>query len=61
MKISLNWLKDYVRLDASVEEITRAITFLGLEVEQVISTGAPKLENVLVGEVLTRDKHPNAD
>ena len=61
MKISLNWLKDYVRLDASVEEITRAITFLGLEVEQVISTGAPKLENVFVGEVLTRDKHPNAD
>ena len=61
MKISLNWLKDYVRLDASVEEVNRAITFLGLEVEQVISTGAPKLENVFVGEVLTRDKHPNAD
>jgi len=61
MKISLNWLKDYVRLDASVDEITRAITFLGLEVEQVISTGAPQLENVFVGEVLTRDKHPNAD
>jgi phenylalanyl-tRNA synthetase beta chain len=61
MKISLNWLKDYVRLDASVDEVTRAITFLGLEVEQVISTGAPQLENVFVGEVLTRDKHPNAD
>ena len=61
MKISLNWLKDYVRLDASVDEITRAITFLGLEVEQVISTGAPQLDNVFVGEVLTRDKHPNAD
>jgi phenylalanyl-tRNA synthetase beta chain len=61
MKLSLTWLKDYVALDASVEEITRAITFLGLEVEQVITTGAPQLNNVVVGEVVTRDKHPNAD
>ncbi len=61
MKISLNWLKDYVQLDASVEEITRAITFLGFEVEGVANTGAPKLDNVVVGEILTRAKHPNAD
>ena len=61
MKISLTWLKDYVALDASIEEINRAITFLGFEVEGVITTGAPKLEHVVVGEVLTRDKHPNAD
>lgn len=61
MKLSLNWLKDYVELDAPVDEICRAITFLGFEVEQVIHTGAPKLEQVVVGEILTRDKHPNAD
>lgn len=61
MKISLNWLRDYVALDASHDEISRAITFLGFEVEQIISTGAPKLSNVVVGEVLVRDKHPNAD
>ena len=61
MKISLNWIKDYVALDASVEEISRAITFLGFEVEQVIRTGAPLLNHVVVGEVLVRDKHPNAD
>ena len=61
MKISLNWLRDYVALDASVEEISRAITFLGFEVESVLSTGAPKLDNVVVGEILTRAKHPNAD
>lgn len=59
MKISLNWIKDYVQLDASVEEITRAITFLGFEVEGVINTGAPKLDNVVVGEILTRTKIPN--
>ena len=61
MKISLNWLRDYVQLDASVEEISRAVTFLGFEVEAVVNTGAPKLDNVVVGEILTRAKHPNAD
>ena len=61
MKISLNWLRDYVALDASTDEICRAITFLGFEVEQVIRTGAPQLSSVFVGEVLTRNKHPNAD
>ena len=61
MKISLNWIRDYVALDAAVPEITRAITFLGFEVEHVASTGAPRLEHVVVGEVLTRDRHPNAD
>ncbi len=61
MKISLSWLKQYVTLDASAEEITHAITFLGFEVEQVIRTGVPPLQHVVVGEVLTRLPHPNAD
>ena len=61
MKISLNWLRDYVQLDASVDEISRAVTFLGFEVEGVVSTGAPKLDHVVVGEILTRARHPNAD
>ena len=61
MKISLNWIRDYVALDAPVAEITRAITFLGFEVEHVGTTGAPRLDSVVVGEVLSRDKHPNAD
>ena len=62
MKISLNWLKDYVSLDGvSVDEISRAITLLGFEVEGVEHTGAPTLTQVVVGEVLTREKHPNAD
>jgi phenylalanyl-tRNA synthetase beta chain len=61
MKISLNWLKDYVAVDASVDELSRALTLLGFEVEQVTRTGAPPLSHVVVGEVLVRDKHPNAD
>jgi phenylalanyl-tRNA synthetase beta chain len=61
VKISLNWLKDYVALRASTEELAHAITFLGFEVEQVASTGLPPLQNVVVGEVVAREKHPNAD
>jgi phenylalanyl-tRNA synthetase beta chain len=60
MKISLNWLKQYVSLDgASTDELQRAITFLGFEVEGVVSAGLPPLENVVVGEILTRTKIPN--
>ena len=59
MKISLNWLRDYIDLTASNDEISRAITFLGFEVEGVVNTGAPKLEHVVVGEILTRTKIPN--
>jgi phenylalanyl-tRNA synthetase beta chain len=61
MKISRNWLKQYVRIYASNEELTRAITFLGFEVEGVVNTGLAPLPNVVVGEIKTRDKHPNAD
>jgi phenylalanyl-tRNA synthetase beta chain len=61
MKVSLDWLKDYAALEASPDEIARAITFLGFEVEQVIAAGVPKLEQVFVGEVLARAPHPNAD
>jgi phenylalanyl-tRNA synthetase beta chain len=61
VKFSLNWLKDYVALNSGADEIAHAITMLGLEVESVTSTGAPKLEQVFVGEVLTRAPHPNAD
>lgn len=62
MKLSRSWLQDYVDLaGVSDDDISRAITFLGFEVEQVIRTGAPTFNNVVVGHILTRDKHPNAD
>ncbi len=62
MKISLNWLQQYVNLGGvSTDELKRAITFLGFEVEGVVSTALPPLQNVVVGEIKTRDKHPNAD
>ncbi len=61
MKLSLNWLKNYVPLTASADEVTRALTFLGFEVEGVHRTGLAPIANLVVGEILTRDKHPNAD
>ncbi len=60
MKISLNWLKQYVKLDGvSTDELKRAVTFLGFEVEGVATTGLPPLTHVVVGEILTRTKIPN--
>jgi phenylalanyl-tRNA synthetase beta chain len=62
MKLSRSWLQDYVDLsEVTADDISRAITFLGFEVEQVLRTGAPRFELVVAGRVLTRDKHPNAD
>lgn len=61
MKISRNWLRQYVRLYSTTEELRRAITFLGFEVEGVQLTGLPPLPDVVVGEIRTRTKHPNAD
>jgi phenylalanyl-tRNA synthetase beta chain len=61
MKISRNWLRQYVRIYASADELRRAITLLGFEVEGVTSTGLPPLDLVVVGEIKTRARHPNAD
>lgn len=61
MKLSLSWLKNYVSLSASPEEITHALTFLGFEVEGVEHTGLSPIDGLVVGEILTRAKHPNAD
>jgi len=61
MKISLNWLKQYVNLDGlTVDEIENKITLLGLEVDEVIPVGST-LEGVVVGKVMTCIPHPDAD
>lgn len=63
MKISYSWLKDYVQTDLSVNEIASILTETGLEVDGVEKIEAVKggLEGVVVGEVLTCEKHPDAD
>jgi phenylalanyl-tRNA synthetase beta chain len=54
-------LKNYVSPSASVEELTHALTFLGFEVEGVRRTGMAPAAHLVVGEILSRAKHPNAD
>lgn len=63
MKISYNWLKQYVNSDKSPEEIARILTDTGLEVEGIHKIESVKggLEGVVIGEVVTCEKHPDAD
>ena len=59
MKIVYSWLKDFVDIDVPVEELADALTSSGLEVASVERKGVP--EGIVVGKVLEREKHPNAD
>ena len=63
MKISYNWLKQFIKIDSNSEETAALLTDLGLEVETVDVFQSIKggLEGVVVGEVLTCEKHPDAD
>ena len=63
MTISYNWLKEYIDIPESPEEIGKILTSTGLEVESVHAFETIKggLEGLVVGEVLTCTKHPNAD
>lgn len=63
MKISYNWLKDYIIEIPSPEKTAEILTDIGLEVEGLEKYESIKggLEGVVVGEVLTCEKHPNAD
>ncbi|MBO3699203.1 phenylalanine--tRNA ligase subunit beta [Roseivirga sp. E12] len=63
MKISLNWLKQYIDLPESPQEISDQLTHSGLEVEGLEEVESIKggLKGLVIGEVLTCTKHPNAD
>ncbi|MBZ0179003.1 MAG: phenylalanine--tRNA ligase subunit beta [Melioribacteraceae bacterium] len=61
MKISLKWLNDYVDIkNIPVEEIVEKLTYAGLEVEEVIDN-SKVYDNIVVGYVEEKSKHPNAD
>lgn len=63
MKISYNWLKDFIECDLTPEKIGEVLTSIGLEVEgiETVETIPGGLRGVVVGEVLTCEKHPDAD
>ena len=63
MKIAYNWLKTYINTDLSAERMGEILTDTGLEVEGIekVETVKGGLENVVVGHVLTKTPHPDAD
>ena len=63
MKISYNWLKQYIDINISPERVSEILTDTGLEVEGLNKVEGIKggLSGVVVGEVLTKEKHPDAD
>ncbi len=63
MKISYNWLKQFIKIDWNSEETAALLTDLGLEVEGVEKFESLKggLQGIVVGHVLTCEKHPDAD
>jgi phenylalanyl-tRNA synthetase beta chain len=60
MKLPLSWLAEFVRLEASVDELCTRLTLAGLEVEGVERV-APGFREVVVARVLKVERHPNAD
>ncbi len=60
MKISQSWLKEYINFPHSPEEISDALTMLGIEVEAIDVEGK-QFDKFYIGKVLSREKHPNAD
>jgi phenylalanyl-tRNA synthetase beta chain len=60
MKVTYNWLKQYVDFDWSPQELAERLTMLGLEVEKVQKIGG-EFEGVVVAQILTRDKVPGSD
>ena len=63
MKISLNWLKQYIDISETPQEISTILTDTGLEVEGLEEVESVKggLKGLVIGEVLTCSQHPNAD
>jgi len=63
MKISNNWLQDFIKTDLKADKTAEYLTDIGLEVEGIDKYESVKgsLEGIVVGKVLTCTQHPNAD
>lgn len=63
MNISYNWLKNYLNIDKTPDELSLILTDIGLEVEAVekVQSIPGGLEGLVIGEVLSAEQHPNAD
>jgi len=61
MKVSVEWLREYVELPDCPDELVDVLPMLGIEVEEEEDDSGPQLDNVVVGEVLSKEPHPEAD
>jgi phenylalanyl-tRNA synthetase beta chain len=61
MKFTYNWLKQYVDFEWSPQELAEKLTFAGIEVEDVVTLGGNIPDAVVIAQILSSDKHPNAD
>ena len=63
MKISYNWLKEYINIDLNPKEVAKLLTDTGLEVEGIEQIESIKggLKGIVVGQVIEKIQHPNAD
>ena len=60
MKISLSWLKEYVAILMPVEELCDRMVQVGFEIEEIEDL-SKRMQNVVVGKILTIEKHPDSD
>jgi phenylalanyl-tRNA synthetase beta chain len=60
MQFSESWLRSFCNPSMTTDELAHALTMAGLEVEEV-TPAAPPFTGIVVGEIVTREKHPNAD
>jgi phenylalanyl-tRNA synthetase beta chain len=60
MKLPISWLKEYIDFDLSPQELANELMLTGTAVESLSETGSGN-EGVIIGEVLSVEKHPNAD
>ncbi len=60
MKFSVNWLREFVELPATIEQLVDLLMFAGIEIEGVERRGLD-LDNVVVGQINASSQHPNAD
>jgi len=61
MKFTYNWLKQYVEFAWSPQELAEKLTFAGIEVEDIQTLGGKIPEQVVIAQILSSEKHPNAD
>ena len=63
MNISYNWLKDYLDIDMTPQQVSEALTSIGLETDglEEVETIKGGLKGVVIGKVLTCEEHPNSD